>query len=240
MPLAKVVITTGGSVVFAGTTDTWGRVFFTPTSTGTYFIAATRSGFVKATDSFEVIAPAPECASDENCAYNEACVSGNCTMVPPGECGAYASHAWADYACCADSGCAAGFTCTNHECVKKEVPPTEGRCTSDSQCGAGYTCSGGMCALIPRPECMNANDCLPGFECRSGSCIRKPVAPPTEEVIPGGEGVEGEGKGILADISNVALRSAWLVLLFMALALIWFFFYRKRKKKGAEALLHAD
>ena len=240
MPLVKVVITTGGSLVFEGTTDTWGRVLFTPTSTGTYTIAATRSGFVKATDSFEVIAPVLECTVDGDCAYNERCVAGNCTLVPPGECGTYASHAWTDYACCADSDCASGFACTNHECVKKEVPPTEERCTSDAQCGAGYTCSGGNCILIPRPECISSMDCLPGFECRGGSCIRKPVVPPTEEEIPGEEGVEGGERGLLADITNVILNSAWLVLLFIALALIWLFFYRKRKKKGTEALLHGN
>ena len=225
----RVVIKLGGSTLFDGYTDTWGRVFFTPASTGAYTITATRSGFLDAHDSFTVV-PARECSVNDDCAYNEACVSGNCTLIPPGECGRYASHAWADYSCCADSGCAAGFACTNHECVKKEVPPEEERCTSDSQCGAGYTCSSGVCVLIPRPECMNSNDCLPGFECRSGSCVRKPVVPPTEEEIPGEEGVEGGEKGILADIANVVISSSWLVLLFIALVLIWFFFYRKRKK----------
>lgn len=225
----RVVIKLGGSTLFDGYTDTWGRVFFTPASTGAYTITATRSGFLDAHDSFTVV-PARECSVNDDCAYNEACVSGNCTIIPPGECGRYASHAWADYSCCADSGCAAGFACTNHECVKKEVPPEEERCTSDSQCGAGYTCSSGVCVLIPRPECMNSNDCLPGFECRSGSCVRKPVVPPTEEEIPGEEGVEGGEKGILADIANVVISSSWLILLFIALVLIWFFFYRKRKK----------
>ncbi|HNT61139.1 MAG TPA: hypothetical protein PKJ97_04140, partial [Candidatus Bilamarchaeaceae archaeon] len=75
VPLVRVVVGQGSSVLLDEYTDAWGRVFFTPLSTGTYAITASRTGFLTATDSFSVF-PAMGCGVDGDCAYNEACIAG--------------------------------------------------------------------------------------------------------------------------------------------------------------------
>jgi hypothetical protein len=58
------------------------------------------------------------CSSNADCPDASYCSAGSCLPVAQGACGYVAGHAWHDYACCSDSGCAAGSHCANNACVQ--------------------------------------------------------------------------------------------------------------------------
>ncbi|MDD5096452.1 MAG: NosD domain-containing protein [Candidatus ainarchaeum sp.] len=227
LPNAHVVITFGTDTVFTGYTDSWGRVFFTPENAGTYRISATKLGYVAANDSFTAVAT--ECASNDNCAYNEKCEQGACEKVPEGECGRYSNHAWEDYECCSSSDCGENERCTNNECVQRPEEPETG-CTIDTQCQQGHRCESGACVqVIVPPECTVDSDCQQGFICVSNACVQ---APPETTTQPeeGGEPTEGTSAqqgGLFGSI--LSLWWLWLILI----ALVAWYFYRTSREKKA-------
>jgi hypothetical protein len=73
--------------------------------------------------------PEPECTSDDDCADTQYCDipvgagGGDCADVT-GDCGYAAAHAWVQYECGDEPGCAscpAGMFCVEHECVAGDV-----------------------------------------------------------------------------------------------------------------------
>ncbi|MCX5844664.1 MAG: dickkopf-related protein, partial [Deltaproteobacteria bacterium] len=130
--------------------------------------------------------------------------------------------------CLADSDCPEGYVCRDNECSQPVIPPDQRRCASDGECTQGYRCSGGQCTQIR--ACASDQDCQSGQGCLEGVCYTDEEI----DVITGGEGgVEGGGiVGMLKNISDVIIRSSWLILLLiMALLLFWFFYWKRRKKK---------
>ncbi|MFA5411727.1 MAG: NosD domain-containing protein [Candidatus Micrarchaeia archaeon] len=227
LPSALVVISFAGDTVFTGYTDPWGHVLFTPENAGTYRIVASKLGYVTANDSF--VAVATECASNNDCAYDEKCTQGACEKVPEGECGAYSNHAWEDYACCASSDCGENEQCTNHECVQRPEEPETG-CTIDSQCQQGYRCASGTCVqepLTPPPECVEDGDCQQGFRCSSNACVEVPTTPGGNVTGPGEPLQPGTQGGLGGTILN--LWWLWLIII----ALVAYYIYKRSRETKA-------
>ncbi|VVB65954.1 Right handed beta helix region [Candidatus Gugararchaeum adminiculabundum] len=124
---ARVVLQTGGFTEAIGTTGSDGLVSFAPSQVGIYEILATYRSTASEAEiiSADCTPPPviPECASDSDCAVNQACASGSCTMITPGTCGYASEHRWVSYGCCADSDCAAEKECRQNVCTEKPVVP---------------------------------------------------------------------------------------------------------------------
>jgi len=117
-------------------------------------------------------APMLGCAADEDCGPAEACVSGACEPLPPGQCRAAAdcdpgevcvegACAPVDDTCQFDHDCGPGRGCVDNACRP--------RCADDGECTAGTTCADGLCQ--PTAECGGDADCDAGETCVSGRCL---------------------------------------------------------------------
>ncbi|MFH1785871.1 MAG: carboxypeptidase-like regulatory domain-containing protein [Candidatus Micrarchaeota archaeon] len=159
---AKVVV--NGDTI--GYTDENGEIEFEG-CTDSVIIRATKSGYDSALykedldcDCSESGQEEPDCTTDQNCAYNEVCTSGECTPITC-DCGTIQDHECVSYECCSDSECSTGYSCISNTC--EQTPEDE--CSTDADCAETQYCSNGSCLEVTGDCGYIANHAFVAYEC---------------------------------------------------------------------------
>ncbi len=106
------------------------------------------------------------CSSDNDCASDEACVSGQCQARQTGDLVDDGTCAW---------NCGEGTVCQQQRCVAANSGGGDDVCTSDSDCGSNESCVGGQCqarqtgGLVDDGTC--AWNCGEGTVCQQQRCV---------------------------------------------------------------------
>lgn len=125
------------------------------------------------------------CQVDNECAFNEKCVQGNCLLTCrlDNDCflGHICLHNLCTFGCRADEDCNANEACLGNKCANPcEVTPCgpNSKCTVINQ-RASCSCPPDFipnpsakvaCLRSPGPSCQANRDCLQGTACMSGIC----------------------------------------------------------------------
>ncbi|MDD5340163.1 MAG: right-handed parallel beta-helix repeat-containing protein [Candidatus ainarchaeum sp.] len=159
-----------------------------------------------------------ECASDDQCNAAEYCdlsagvAAGTCRAVAC-DCGRVENHRCSAYACCRDSDCGEGRSCSNNACVLQpgpgggSPPPVApgGECNTSEQCMATQFCNNAACADVTGKCGYAAGHAWVTYACgpepgcplcpQGDICINRQCTPPALITVTGKDFV-GENKTI--------------------------------------------